>query len=74
MTRKNMTIDLDIIWLDSGGKVVYVVQDAKPCIDSAHTSECSFYPDKPAKYVLEVNSGFVKRNKIDESSVMRMLT
>ncbi len=70
----NMTLDLDIIWLDTNGKVVYTVEDAKPCIDSAHTSSCTFSPDKPAKYVLEVNSGFVRKHGINENSVMRILT
>ncbi len=70
----NMTFDLDIIWLDTNGKVVYTVEDAKPCIDAAHTSSCSFSPDRPAKYVLEVNSGFVQKHGINENSVMRILT
>ncbi len=70
----NMTINLDIIWLDTNGKVVYTVEDAKPCIDAAHTSSCTFSPDKPAKYVLEVNSGFVQKHGINENSVMRILT
>jgi len=70
----NMTLDLDIIWLDTNGKVIYTVEDARPCIDAAHTSSCTFSPDKPAKYVLEVNSGFVRKHGINENSVMRLLT
>jgi len=70
----NMKFNLDIIWLDTNGKVVHIVEDAAPCIDAAHTSECTFNPDESAKYVLEVNSGFVQRYGINENSVMRILT
>lgn len=70
----NMKINLDMIWLDSNGKVVHIVEDAAPCIDSAHTSQCTYNPDEPAKYVLEVNSGFVKKHGISENSIMRILT
>ena len=70
----NMKINLDMIWLDSNGKVVHIVEDAAPCIDSAHTSQCTYNPDEPAKYVLEVNSGFVKKHGISENSIMHILT
>ena len=70
----NMKINLDMIWLDSNGKVVYIVEDAEPCIDASHTSMCTFNPDEPALYVLEVNSGFVKKHNINENSMMRILT
>ena len=70
----NMKFNIDIIWLDASGKVVHIVEDAKPCIDAAHTSLCTFNPDEPAKYVLEVNSGFVQKYGISENSVMSILT
>lgn len=70
----NMKFNIDMIWLDANGKVVHIVEDAEPCIDAAHTSLCTFSPDEPARYVLEVNSGFVQRYGINEDSVMRILT
>lgn len=69
----NMKFNLDIIWLDANGKVVYVVEDAEPCIDEAHTSLCTYSPDEQAKYVLEVNSGFVKEHGINKDSIMHIL-
>ncbi|MFQ5940920.1 MAG: DUF192 domain-containing protein [Nitrososphaerales archaeon] len=68
----NMKFKLDIIWLDTTGKVVHIVENAEPCIDEAHTSLCTYNPDTPAKYVLEVNSGFVKKYGINENSVMQI--
>lgn len=69
----NMKFNLDMIWLDANGKIVYAVEDAEPCIDEAHTSLCTYSPDAPAKYVLEVNSGFVKEHGINKDSVMHIL-
>ena len=70
----NMKFDLDILWLDGNGKVVYIAEDAQPCIDEAHTSLCTYRTDTPAKYVLEVNSGFVEKNGINENSVMKIIS
>jgi len=70
----NMKFNIDMIWLDANGKVVHIVEAAEPCIDAAHTSLCTYSPDEPARYVLEVNSGFVQRYGINEDSVMRILT
>jgi len=54
-----MHFPLDIIWLDSEGYVVYVVEDAQPC---SMDGPCKTYdPTSEAKYVLEVNAGWVKK-------------
>ena len=51
---KNTLIALDIIWIDSGGKVVFISQGAQPCKNiicpQINTSI-------KAKYVLEINAG-----------------
>jgi hypothetical protein len=70
----NMKINLDIIWLNSDGKVVHIVENAQPCVDEFNTAPCTYTPDEPAKYVLEVNSGFVNTYGITEDSMMKILT
>ncbi len=53
----NMSFPIDIMWLDEEKEIVHVVEDAQPCFMS-----CPAYaPPKNAKYVIEVNSGFVKK-------------
>lgn len=69
----NMKFNLDILWLDSDGKVVHIVEHAEPCISEALTSLCTYRPDAPAKYVLEVNSGFVEKYGINENSTMKFV-
>jgi uncharacterized protein len=55
---KNTLISLDIIWADVDGEIVYIYENAKPCV----TNSCSSYvPDSKALYVLELNSGDVLR-------------
>ena len=70
----NMKFNLDIIWINADGKVVHIVENAEPCIDAASTSLCTYNPDEPASYVLEVNSGFVKKYGINENSRMHIFS
>lgn len=58
---KNMIISLDMIWIDSDGKVVHVEKQVPPCEEN-----CIIYSSSiPAKYVLELNSGSAKRLSIE---------
>ncbi|MFH0711340.1 MAG: DUF192 domain-containing protein [Candidatus Aenigmatarchaeota archaeon] len=56
----NMSIPIDIIWMDSSGKVTHIVKDAQPCFVSCKT----YSPEKESKYVLEVSSNFTDRHDI----------
>lgn len=57
---KNMNFPIDIIWLSSDFKVVHIEQNVQPC-----KTDCQVYtPAKPARYVLEINTGFTERNGI----------
>jgi uncharacterized membrane protein (UPF0127 family) len=46
-----------MLWIDSEGKIVHLVNNAKPCKAKQDPyTECEIYrPLLPAKYVLEVN-------------------
>ena len=52
---KNTFIPLDMIHLDKTGKIVGVIENAKPHDESSHAVGV------PAKYVLEVNAFFAKK-------------
>jgi uncharacterized protein len=50
---KDTKIPLDMIWIDSAGKVVFIERNAQPC-----SSICpSIEPGVQARYVLEINAG-----------------
>ena len=67
---KNTFIPLDIIWLNKDKKVVFISENNQPC----KWYYCSsIKPTVEAKYVLEVNSGIVKKIELkvgDELSLM----
>lgn len=51
---KNTLVALDMLWLDSEKRVVYIAADVPPCT----ADPCPSYgPDRPARYVLELASG-----------------
>ena len=56
---KDMNFPIDIIWLDSDRKVVYIKKDARPELFPE-----SYAPELDAKYVLEVVSGFSDKNNL----------
>lgn len=56
---KDMKFSIDIIWIDSGGKIVSIKTNILPA-----TYPESFTSEKPAKYVLEVNAGWADKNSI----------
>ena len=55
---KDTYISLDIIWLNKKKEIVYIKRRVLPC----EKSPCKIYKStKPAKYVLEINSGHADR-------------
>lgn len=56
---KDTYVPLDIIWVNSEGFIVAIKEDAKPCDNIASAICQSIIPSKPAKYVIELNSGKV---------------
>ena len=55
----NMRFSIDVVWMDSGGRVVDILENAKPC--SSMLGCRTYAPESKAKYVLELNSGSVRR-------------
>jgi YVTN family beta-propeller protein len=66
---KNTYIPLDMIFVDKDLRIVDIKEDAQPC--PLQEDICPSYPSKqPAKYVLEVNSGFVQQNGIRVGDIL----
>jgi uncharacterized membrane protein (UPF0127 family) len=62
---KDMHFPIDILWLDEDARVIYIVESADP---SSFPSV--FEPPHPAKYVLEVSSGFVGEEGVSIGTVV----
>jgi uncharacterized membrane protein (UPF0127 family) len=67
---KNTMIPLDMIWLDSEGKVLFVSADTPPC----KADPCPSYgPTTPTANVLEIAGGMAKKEGIAVGSVLKLL-
>lgn len=66
---KDMQFSIDIIWIDSSGRVVTVIPNLSPDTYYAHPPQ-TFVSTLPARYVLEVPAGFAAQNNIYEGAVM----
>ena len=65
---KKTMIPLDMIWMDGGGKVLFVSAQTPPC----RADPCPSYgPETPAASVLEIVGGKASREKIVVESVLR---
>ena len=60
---KDMLFSIDMLWISSDGRVVYIVPSASPA-----TYPHAFTPHTLAKYVLEVPAGFATQHKIGVGS------
>lgn len=57
---KDMLIPIDVIWLNEKYEVIYIVPNMRP-----EDYPKIYTPSTLARYVIEVNSGFVKENSIE---------
>ena len=54
---KDMKFPLDLVWLDSSKKVVYIVKNAPP----ETPTKTVYVPKDPALYVIELPAGSVQK-------------
>lgn len=62
---KDMLFSIDIIWIDEEGNIVDIIEHATP-----ESYPQVFAPEKPARYVLEVPSGFVEIRNITKDGTI----
>ena len=66
---KEFKIPVDVIWVDESKQVVHVVKNVEPCSQDP----CPWYgpPSENARYVIETNAGFAKRENVDPGAVLK---
>lgn len=57
---KDMTIPIDILWLDKNKKIIYMVKEAQP----SSYPYTTFKPSKPARYVVELAAGSIEQKRL----------
>ena len=72
----NMQFAIDILWLDSEGKVIHIERNVPSCTTAVEIDLCPSYKadNKFAQYVLEVTAGFVDKFNITENSKLELIS
>lgn len=66
---KDMKFPIDIIWLDSNGKIVHIEENLMPC---PLVLICpSYAPNTDSQYVLETIAGFAQRHNISSGTTIK---
>jgi uncharacterized protein len=68
----NIGYNLDLIWFDENGDVVYMVKDVPPCKSTFDMADCTYKNTKPAKYVIAATSGFIDKHRVNKDSRMNI--
>lgn len=66
---KDMLFSIDIIWLDENFKIITVAENISP-----NSYPQVFYPERAARYVLEVASGVAEQNHYSEGKHLNFLS
>jgi len=68
---KGFRIPVDVIWVDESKLVVHVVEAVEPCSQDP----CPWYgpPSQNARYVIEANAGFAKRQGVVPGTKLKFI-
>lgn len=69
---RNTYIPLDLIWLNSAGKVVHIAENAQPCSNIVSAICSTMVPSAVAKYVIELNAGQVEKLELEVGDVIEL--
>jgi hypothetical protein len=70
----NIQFNLDLIWFDGAGNIVYIKQDAAPCKNTLDATQCTYKNTIPARYVLAATTGFINYHNITKDSKIKLVS
>ena len=70
----NIEYNLDLIWINENGNIVYMIKDAEPCKNTFDAASCTYKNTKAAKYIIAAASGFIEEHDITEKSIMTIIS
>jgi uncharacterized protein len=70
----NIEYDLDLIWFNEEGSIVYMAEGASPCKSTLDSANCTYKNTKPAKYIVAATAGFANKHEITERSKMTIIS
>jgi uncharacterized protein len=70
----NIQFNLDLIWFDNAGNIVYMIKDAAPCKNTLDPAQCTYKNTTPSKYILAATSGFINYHNITKDSKIKLVS
>ena len=70
----NIQFNLDLIWFDGAGNIVYIKQDAAPCKNTLDAAQCTYKNTGPARFVLAATTGFINYHNITKDSKIKLVS
>ena len=70
----NIQFNLDLIWFDNAGNIVYMIKDAVPCKNALEPVQCTYKNTIPSKYILAATSGFINYHNITKDSKIKLVS
>jgi uncharacterized membrane protein (UPF0127 family) len=70
----NIEYNLDLIWFDENGNVVYIKENVPPCSNVVETVSCTYKTTKPALYLMAASAGFIDIHSIAIGSKMTTIS
>ena len=70
----NIQFNLDLIWFDDAGNIVYIKEDAMRCMNALDASQCIYKNTISAKYVLAATTGFIDYHNITRDSKIKLVS
>ncbi len=70
----NIQFNIDLIWFDGAGNIVYIKQDAAPCKNTLDAVQCTYKNTIPARYVLAATTGFIDYHNITKDSKIKLVS
>ncbi len=70
----NVEYNLDLVWLDKDGNVVYLIENAPPCQNVVETFSCTYKTTSRSLYVMASTAGFIDANEISKGSRMTIIS
>lgn len=62
---KDMKFPIDILWLNERAEIVHIAEFVSP-----NSYPKKYYPDEKARYVVELNQGFVRENNLEIGNIL----
>lgn len=70
----NIQFNVDLLWLDEKGNVIYIIKNASPCKTPLDAAQCTYKNTRPAKYILAATTGFVDHYNITIHSRFKIIS